>query len=140
TASILPGDRAEMTLAQARAGDIAAFADIVRQYEAMVFSIGYRFFNDRSTAEDLAQEVFLRLFRHLRDIDSTAHLRFWLRRVTSRCCIDGQRQRARAAEVALDDVANIERMATPTLSRDVLLEDRLRAYVSALPDHARLVV
>jgi DNA-directed RNA polymerase specialized sigma24 family protein len=75
--------RMEHALAQAGRGDAAAFESIVREFQGMVFSLAYHFLHDRALAEDMAQEVFLHLFRNLRSIQSPEHLKFWLRKVAT---------------------------------------------------------
>lgn len=125
------------TLARAQAGDSAAFADIVRQHEAMVFSLARHFARDRSAAEDLAQDVFLDLYRNLAKVESAAHLTFWLRRVTSHRCIDRLRREARRVERSTADPPE---QSVPPATRDVLLAERLRLHVAELPADARLVV
>src|SRR5437899_1736733 len=69
------------------------FEDLVRQHERMVFSIAFHFLRDRPAAEEVAQDVFLRLYRHLERIGPGEGVVFWLRRVTSNRCIDYARQR-----------------------------------------------
>ena len=61
-------------LARARGGDTAAFAELVRRYQAMVFSLAWRIVNNRALAEELAQDVFLQLHRNLAHIESSAHI------------------------------------------------------------------
>lgn len=75
--------RMESALAQAVNGDATAFASIVREHQAMVFSLAYHFLHDRPLAEDMAQEVFLHLFENLRSVQSAAQLKFWLRKAAS---------------------------------------------------------
>jgi RNA polymerase sigma-70 factor (ECF subfamily) len=125
------------TLARAQAGDQTAFAAIVREYQAMVFGIAYHVVRDRTVAEDLAQEVFLDLFRNLRNLQSTAHMTFWLRRVTSHRCIDRGRRERRRPEIALERVP--EQAAAPA-RRDVLFEESIRRLVAELPVSARTVL
>ena len=48
------------------------FADLVREHQSMVFSLSYHFLHDRDLAEEVAQEVFLALHRHMADIKSPA--------------------------------------------------------------------
>jgi len=76
--------RAEETLSKAAKGDESAFADIVREHQAMVFSLAHHFLHNRALTEELAQEVFLALYQSLAAIQSPAHLKFWLRKVTGR--------------------------------------------------------
>jgi DNA-directed RNA polymerase specialized sigma24 family protein len=54
-------DLIAVSLERAVQGDAAAFADIVTAHQAMVFSIAWHYLQDRSLAEDVAQEVFLEL-------------------------------------------------------------------------------
>src|SRR5689334_3410149 len=67
-------NRLALALTQSAGGDSTAFADLVREHQGMVFSIAYHYLQDRSLAEDLAQEVFLELYQSLAKIQSPAHL------------------------------------------------------------------
>jgi RNA polymerase sigma-70 factor (ECF subfamily) len=128
----------ENTLAAARRRDEAAFADLVREYQAMVYGLACHVTGDRAIAEDVAQEVFLRLHQSLPAIESTAHLTNWLRRVTSQRCIDlGRRRRARP-EVTIETVP--EPAADRPASQDTFLDERLRQLVSSLTPRARVIV
>jgi RNA polymerase sigma-70 factor (ECF subfamily) len=122
-------------LQRAQAGDHDAFAELIGEHESMVFSIAYHFFHDRSTAEELAQDVFLELYRQLREIESPAHLLFWLRRVTANRCIDVVRK-LRLRRVSLEDVE----LTTHDRFADPLLDRRLRQLLTELPDRQRIVV
>lgn len=126
----------EGLLARAREGDHEAFAGIVEEQEAMVFSIAFHFFNDRSRAEEIAQDAFLQLYRSLGSIESDTHLVHWLRQVTTRRCIDSIR-RPRLHAVPIDEIAEL---AGPHRVADCLLERKLRELVAGLPETQRLVV
>jgi RNA polymerase sigma-70 factor (ECF subfamily) len=103
----------------------------------MVFSLAYHFVRDRAIAEELARDVFLELYRHLGDLLSAAHVMFWLRRVTSRRCIDQRRRAFRRREVPIADVPE---PAVAVRSGDPLRQERLRRLVGELPAAARMVV
>lgn len=130
-------DDRDTLVARARSGDAAAFADLVRRHQAMVFSIALHALRSRSAAEDLAQEVFLDFYRHLPRIDSAAHAVSWLRRVASHRCIDEIRRRQHRPEVTVDTLPEQARMP---VSREFFLEQRLQALVATLPARARMVV
>jgi RNA polymerase sigma-70 factor (ECF subfamily) len=134
--AIAPTQVDDDTLARARAGDHDSFAELIEQHEAMVFSIALHFFNDRGRAEELAQEVFLQMFRSLGTIESRTHLTFWLRQVTTRRCIDLIRK-GRPRLVDIDAVHDLE--APPEL-RDSLLDRKLRGLIAALPEMQRIVL
>jgi RNA polymerase sigma-70 factor, ECF subfamily len=127
---------ANQTLRLAQAGDQDAFAALVEQHEAMVFSIALRFFADRSRAEELAQEVFVQLYRSIGEIASDEHLLFWLRQVTSRRCID-QKRRFRLRAVSLDEAPHLA--AAPNFG-DPLLDRKLQKLVAELPEAQRIAI
>src|SRR5258708_22648876 len=102
----------------------------------MVFSIAYHFLQDRSLAEDLAQEVFLELFQSIDRIQSPAHLTYWLRKVTSNRCIDQGRKKHRRREMALEEAPE---PATASENADPMLLERLQQSLATLPAEQRLV-
>jgi RNA polymerase sigma-70 factor (ECF subfamily) len=113
------------------------FSGLVREHQAMVYSIAWHFLHDRAAAEEVAQEVFLSLHRNLGEIRSAAHAQFWLRRVAAQRALDEGRRRRRRPLVALDAVAE---PAAPTRPGDPLLGEVLRRLVATLPEAARMVV
>jgi RNA polymerase sigma-70 factor (ECF subfamily) len=128
-------------LTRALAGERAAFGALVRAHQRLVFSLALRMLADRHAAEDLAQEVFLQLYRHLSAVSSEAHLAFWLRKVTMHRAIDRLR-RAPALERPTPRAALAEAAAVASEMQpgDPLLERRLRSLVTELPPAARAVV
>jgi RNA polymerase sigma-70 factor (ECF subfamily) len=132
-------DRLTVALAQSVQGDQEAFAELVQQHQGMVFSIAYHFLRDRALAEDLAQEVFLELYQSLDRIESSAHLTYWLRRVTANRCIDQGRKKARRREQALEDAPEPSAPAQSQIN-DPLLLQRLQQSVAGLPEKQRMVV
>ena len=112
------------------------FAEIVRRYQAMVFSIALHFLADPAAAEELAQDVFLQLHANLCRLKSEDHVRFWLRKVTSHRCIDCRRRRS-LPQVSLDEAPE---SAAPTRTEDPMLSHRLRQLVASLPEKPRLIV
>jgi RNA polymerase sigma-70 factor (ECF subfamily) len=124
-------------LTQALAGERAAFAALVRQHQRAVYSLALRMLSDRHAAEDLAQEVFLQLYRNLSAVSSQAHLAFWLRKVTMHRSIDRLRRAPRLESAA---PAELAAAVSETQPADPLLERRLRALVGELPPAARAVV
>jgi RNA polymerase sigma-70 factor (ECF subfamily) len=80
-----------------------AFEAAVLEHQAMVYSLAYHFLEDHAAAEELAQEVFLTLYRHWHEIQSPEHRLHWLRKVTSRRCIDQTRRRKLRKHVSLEE-------------------------------------
>lgn len=130
-------DRITHSLERAVQGDAAAFAEIVAAHQAMVFSIALHYLQDRSLAEDMAQEVFLELYQKLQAIESADHLKFWLRRVAVHRCIDQGRRRNHRRETALECLPE---PATESGMADPALLGKLRQTLEALPEKQRMVV
>ena len=128
---------ASSLLGRARRGDDSAFAALVRQHQSSVFSIGYRMLNRRDAAEDLAQDVFLQLYRKLDTIESIEHLGFWLRRVAANLAIDWLRRAACAPMQPLEDGAEF---ASPPAEDDPLMSRNLAALLAELSPAARAVM
>jgi len=124
-------------LARAATGDQAAFSDLVRAHQGMVFGLAYNYLRDRALAEELAQDVFLSLYRHLGSIESPAHLKFWLRKVTSHRCIDVARRHRVHIEQFSDEMPE---PASPFRQPDPMLSATVRRLVATLPDGPRMVV
>jgi RNA polymerase sigma-70 factor (ECF subfamily) len=128
-------------LARSAKGDPAAFADLVREHQSMVFSIAYHFLRDRAVAEELSQEVFLHLHKNLKAIQSPIHLTHWLRKVTSHRCVDQARRLKLRPRVSLTDY--LERSPEPAAEfhmADPLLSVALRRLIARLPERSRMIV
>lgn len=119
------------------AAGAATFSEVLRANERMVFSIAYHFLRDRTAAEEVAQDVFLQLYRRLDELQNVEHATFWLRKVTSNRCIDYARKRKTQAAVALEDAPEPSAKAE---TGDPMLNRRLRALMGSLPETPRLVM
>lgn len=116
----------------------AAFAEIVGEHQGMVFSIAYHFLRDRALAEEIAQEVFLQLHKHLTELESPAHVLRWLRRTTVNRCIDQTRRSKLMPRVGLDSAP--EPVAADCAPGDPMLARRLRQLVASLKPKQRMMV
>ncbi|HEY7391968.1 MAG TPA: sigma-70 family RNA polymerase sigma factor [Bryobacteraceae bacterium] len=90
-AMLAPDDHARM-LEAAKAGDRTAFEHLMRRHERMVLGTAWRLLGNPEDAQDVAQEVFWKLYRNLRKIDASENLASWLYRVTVNLCRDHKRQ------------------------------------------------
>lgn len=90
---------------RARSGDSAAFEELYRLHRSRVFALALSYVRDEKDAEDVVQEVFLRVHRSLGDFQGSSRLFTWLYRITANLAIDHLR-RPRRREVALDDVVD----------------------------------
>jgi RNA polymerase sigma-70 factor (ECF subfamily) len=87
------------TIQRAAEGDEDAWNTIVRTYWRKVFNVAYRFVGTYDEAEDLAQEIFLKVFRSLGTFDRRANFQTWLISVSRNLCIDRYRSGRRDRDV-----------------------------------------
>ena len=100
---------------KAQRGDERAFSLIVRAYEVPVFNYVMRLVGDRALAEDLTQEVFIRVFQGLPKFSLRSKFTTWLFQVTKNRVLDELRasERRPRALVALDDAPQLEVLDAP---------------------------
>jgi RNA polymerase sigma-70 factor, ECF subfamily len=85
-------------IGRACAGDEAAWDAIVHFYRRRVFNVAYRFVGVHDEAEDLTQDIFLKVFKSLCTFDRRANFQTWLISVSRNLCIDYYRSRRREHE------------------------------------------
>src|SRR5882672_653651 len=85
-------------IVRAQAGDRSAHEAIVNQYSTMVFRLISRFFRSREDVEDIAQDVFLKLFARIDQVRPDENFPGWLARVTVNTCYDELRKTRRRKE------------------------------------------
>jgi len=130
-----------VTISEAMTDHSERFADLVREHQAMVFSMACRYLRNRSLAEEIAQDVFLQLYRKLPTLESPDHIKHWLRSVTAHRLIDHSRQQKRKLESSLPSSQyDAPEPAAPADGRDPFLAGTLRNLVAELPANARLVM
>ena len=102
-------------LRKAQRGDERAFSIIVRAYQVPVFNYVLRLVGDRALAEDLTQEVFLRVFQGLPRFSLRSKFTTWLFQVTKNRVLDELRavERRPRAVVELDDAPSLEVLDAP---------------------------
>src|SRR6266496_1104508 len=119
-----------------RAGDERAFQELVDAYKDLVFALIARTIQDRSRAEDLAQDVFLRVHRGLPYFRGEARLSTWIYRIVANVSLQ-ERTRPPAA-VSLDDERTKAKPSTADRRfSDLELRDRLEKAIARLPAHYR---
>lgn len=94
----------EELVRRCRAGDGAAWEEIVTAYSRRIFNLAYRFTSNIQAAEDLTQEVFVRVYNTLEQFDSKqGHLSNWLMRLARNLIIDDYRKRQRNPQNSMAD-------------------------------------
>jgi RNA polymerase sigma-70 factor (ECF subfamily) len=111
------------------------FERLVDEHQSMVFSLAWRMTGDRGLAEEVAQDVFLELDRHMDRIESPEHAMFWLRRVAiSRSSDALRRRKVRGVDLWVEIEDN---HGAPVEERSSPLGARLEQLLSTLPEAQR---
>jgi RNA polymerase sigma-70 factor (ECF subfamily) len=111
------------------------FEQLVDEHQSMVFSLALRMTGDRGLAEEIAQDVFLELDRHMNKIESPEHVLFWLRRVAMSRSSDAlRRRRVRGVDLWVEIEEN---HGAPAEERSPPLSARLEQLLATLPEPQR---
>ncbi len=144
-------DDAEIML-RVRDGDVAGYEYLVQKYRRAMVGFMYRMVRNQAIGEELAQEVFLRVYRSRATYRAEARFTTWLYRIATNLGVNYARDNkleSAASNVYLDavdaetgtrpDVAD----STPNIEQDIVRDERLkaiRAHVDALPERQRMAV
>ena len=133
-------------VARAAAGSREAFDDLVRRHQVSIVSLARALTNGSADAEDLAQEVFIRVWRSLRGFRGDSTFRTWLHRVAVNVIhshhgrVSRLRRLIQPAPVESAEHP-IERAAAPVdVESDLVLRDAIDQALATLPDELRVAV
>src|SRR5579859_6903026 len=125
---------------RAQAGDEAAFREIVERYQSKVFSIIHGIVRQRNDVEDIAQQVFAKVYFSLRNFDFRSSLITWIYKITVNECFDYLRKKkvrklVYESDMSEDEVRRVENSA-PAVERAVRADTSIarRDYIVKLLD------
>jgi RNA polymerase sigma-70 factor (ECF subfamily) len=123
-----------------RRGEVETFGELVRRYQQSVFNVCYRMLGERTAAEDLAQESFIRAYEKLGTFDVERPFGPWIRKLAVNLCLN-RLQKKSVVSYPLDD----ERDGSGWVDPEKQLEKAerstaVRQAISALPAHYRAVI
>lgn len=130
----------------AQEGSPAAFEELVTKYQSKVFSMALSFTRNRESADDLAQEVFLKAYLALPRFHGKSEFGTWLYRISINHIKDYLRKKGRAKEVSLEDVREIafsDKEQTDKAEQEREAETRrhlVREFVQGLPEKYRVIL
>ncbi|HOQ32756.1 MAG TPA: RNA polymerase sigma factor [Candidatus Hydrogenedens sp.] len=119
-------------------GDTEAFAELVRKYQQIVFNISYRFMRDTNLAEDMAQESFIKAFKHIKGFRGDCAFSTWLYRVTCSVCLTELNRRKKRAEVELQPDTPVGSVETKINEYEIA--EKIRKCVTNLSDRYATVL
>lgn len=138
-----------------KARNPAAFESLMRRYQGPIFNMLFRMIGNREEAEDLAQEVFITVFKRIDTFRGESSLATWIYRIASNHCINRKKYLTRRRHYdkrSFDDVTDrdqlgdgragvSERMPRPDeMAEGLQMERLIQEAISALDEDQRLVV
>jgi RNA polymerase sigma factor (sigma-70 family) len=137
--NIAPADSTDALVERCLAGDQVAWEEIVRMHWRKVFNLAYKFVGRHDEAEDLTQDIFLKIFKALHSFDRRANFQTWLISISRNLCIDHYRsvrkeRETMAREVDAADLMPVSRERGPHAELEQLdLRHLIREALAALP-------
>lgn len=118
----------------------AEYNSCVDKYLKMVYRISFHYFGNREDAEDVSQDVFLKLYSHNTKFESEEELKAWLIRVTTNTCHSYFRNpfRKRKTEIDEKEIENI--VGSSSSEQEIINRKVVMDAVMSLPERYRIVV
>ena len=141
----------EALMLQLQAGDLRSFDILVKRWEKRLLNYCYRMVNDIVLAEDLRQEVFLRIYRSAKTYRPTAQFSTWMYRIATNLCLDTLAKQQRRKEIPMEIYIESgsegfdEKLIDPSEAPEAAvlkkeIADRVRSALACLPEDQRVVV
>lgn len=125
-------------------GDDAAFEELLMRHHQLVYRLAYRFLNDSPEAEDITQEVFLRVFKAARTYSPKAKFSTWLYTITKNLCFNALRKKRSVAIYSIEDemLPEMPSIDESPLSKleEAEVKKRVLDAVKELPANLRIAV
>lgn len=145
------GQNEQILLANAKAGDVAAFEELVEGYQKKIFNLAYRIIGNYDDAGDMAQEALIRIYRSIANFKEQSSFSTWIYRITTNVCLDEIRKRKNKKVISLDEEIRMEdgEMKRQFMSDDIQpdaaaeqkeLRTMVNNAINSLPEDQRLVI
>jgi len=145
------GQNEQILLEKAKAGDVAAFEELIEGYQKKIYNLAYRILGNYEDAGDMAQEALIRIFRSIANFKEQSSFSTWVYRITTNVCLDEIRKKKNKKVISLDEEIHMD---DGDMKRQIMSDDiqpdaaaelgELRAFVSdainSLPEEQRLVI
>lgn len=145
------GQNEQILLERAKAGDVAAFEELIEGYQKKIFNLAYRILGNYEDAGDMAQEALIRIFRSIANFKEQSSFSTWVYRITTNVCLDEIRKKKNKKVISLDEEIRVEdgEMKRQIMSDDMLpdeaaelkeLRTSVNNAINSLPEDQRLVI
>ncbi len=141
----------ELLVSKAKAGDVAAFEQLIEAYQKKVYNLALRMTGNQEDAADLAQEAFIRVFRSISGFKEQSSFSTWIYRITTNVCLDEIRKRKNRKVISIDEDIHMDdgEMKRQIVSDDPLpdemaeraeLRNIVNDAINSLPEDQKVVI
>ena len=114
------------------AGDTFAFREVVEKNQAFAYSLSFRLVADSGEAEDITQEAFLRLWKHLPNYRFEIKLTTWLYKIVTNLCLDYLKSRHGRRQKQWRSMSDHHEVPDASTADALLLDEEFRSKASAV--------
>jgi len=114
-----------LLIERAQNGDVLAFEELVSLYAKKIYNYCYRMTDSREDAEDLAQEVFIKVYRNLKSFKGNSKFSTWVYRIAYNTCVDRYRNGRKLDTILLNPGKNEDAVEIELVSNDPLPEEEV---------------
>jgi RNA polymerase sigma-70 factor (ECF subfamily) len=113
-------------------GDQMAFYDLVGRHKKKIYYLAYDITGDHQEAEDISQEVFIKMYRSLKNFRRDAKVSSWLYKITFNTCIDALRKKTSKSSSSLDEAEQMNIIEDPLVGKSFSFDPELDAEASQI--------
>jgi RNA polymerase sigma-70 factor (ECF subfamily) len=144
-------DQEKLLIQKCKNGDIPSFEILIESYQKKVFNIAYRMLSNADDASDVAQEVFLKVFKSIANFKEESSLSTWIYRITTNVCLDEMRRRKKTAVISMNSTIQLgdgeidiqiedESLHPDEIVEEKELKDEVKKAIESLNDEHKIVI
>lgn len=141
----------KILLEKAKSGDVEAYEELVKSHYTIVYNIALRMLSNTHDASDLAQEVFIKIFKSIKNFEGKSSFKTWIYRITINLCYDEYKKKKHISIVSYDEqienknddygIQTNNEIKTPEKSLlDSEIKGVLNDAINKLPKNLKIVV
>lgn len=114
---------------QAQSGDTQAFRKVVEHYQGFVYSVAFRFLQERDDARDITQDILIKLWKNLSTYQKEVRLSTWLYKIITNQCLDHIKARQRRRTDRMTEIDSSHEIASPDSVDDAIERNEFRNLI-----------
>jgi len=133
----------ELLVEKIKKGDSEAFRELIRRYQRYILNLVYRTIGDTNDAEDIAQEVFIKVYKSIRGFKGESKFSTWISKITVNLCMDKLREKAKNKEEDIEEEVWNTFAQPVNFNPEVMaerheLQETIKKAIESLPEELRV--